>query len=133
MSYDNCTKISPECPIEGTTYAYYPSVAGNALFAAVFGLSALAQVLLGIRYRFISYSILVFLGCIGEVIGYIGRVMLHNNPWSQGAQIMNILLLIVSPSFFAAALYLTLKRTIEFYGPAWSLLKPKAYPCSHHL
>ena len=105
-----------------------PSLAGNAILAGVFGLCALAQLLLGIRYRFISYSIPVFLGCTGEVIGYIGRVMLHSNPWKSGAMLMNILLLILSPSFFAAALYLTLKHTIEFYGPAWSFLKPRWYP-----
>ncbi|KAJ9604738.1 hypothetical protein H2200_010852 [Cladophialophora chaetospira] len=128
MSFDNCTRISPACPIEETTYGYYPSLAGNALLASVFGLCAVAQVLLGIRCRHISYSTPVFLGCVGEVIGYIGRVMLHNNPWSSGAMLMNILLLILSPSFFAAALYLTLKHTIEFYGPAWSMLKPKTYP-----
>ncbi len=128
MSYDNCTKISSACPIEGTTYAYYPSLPGNAILASVFGLCAIAQVVLGIRYRFRKYSILIFLGCIGETIGYIGRVMLHNNPWSDSAMIMNILLLIVSPSFLSAALYLTLKRTVAYYGPEFSFMKPKLYP-----
>lgn len=128
MSFDNCTKISPACPIEETTYGYYPSLSGNALLASVFGLCAIAQVVLGIRYRFRKYSTLVFLGCIGEVIGYVGRVMLHNNPWSSGAMIMNILLLIVSPSFLSAALYLTLKRWVAYYGPKFSMMKPKLYP-----
>ena len=124
---DNCTHISAECPVELSTYGYYPSVAGNGLLAGIFSLCALAQIVLVIRYRVKLYSTLVFFGCLGEVIGYIGRIMLHNNPWSDVSMIINVLLLIVSPSFLAAALYITLRQMVQYYGPEHSLLKPQLY------
>ena len=124
---DSCKSIGPNCPIEDTAYGYYPSLPGNAVLAAVFGVCALAQVILGVRSRLKLYSSLVFIGCVGEVIGYVGRTMLHNNPWSESGMILNILLLIVSPSFMAAALYLTLKQVVLYYGPEYSVLKPKLY------
>jgi len=40
---------------------------------------------------------------------------------------MQILLLIVSPSFLAAGLYLTLKHLVLHYGPQYSRLQPRFY------
>jgi hypothetical protein len=123
----DCTKITLECPVEDTTYGYYPSLTGNAIFTVLFAICALGQITLGVVYRVKLYSILVFLGCIGEVVGYIGRIMLHSNPWNNAGFIMQVLLLIVSPSFLAAALYLTLKQFVLYYGPEFSKLRPALY------
>ncbi|KAH8595057.1 RTA1 like protein-domain-containing protein [Bisporella sp. PMI_857] len=124
---DDCKRITPECPVEDTTYGYYPNLAGNTVFVVVFAICAIAQVILGSIYRLKSYSILVCLGCMGEVVGYIGRIIMHSNPWNTSGFIMQSLLLIVSPSLLAAGLYLTLKHLVFYYGPRYSILKPDLY------
>ncbi|KAH8595311.1 RTA1 like protein-domain-containing protein [Bisporella sp. PMI_857] len=123
----DCTKITPECPVEKTVYGYYPSLGGNAIFAALFTLCAIAQLVLGIKYRLKLYTTVVILGCAGEAIGYVGRIMMHSNPWTNTGFILQILLLIVSPSFLAAGLYLTLKHLILHFGSQYSRLQPKFY------
>ena len=47
-----------------------------------------------------------------EVIGYIGRCISHGNIWSLGAYIIQSILLLIAPAFFAATIYMTLKRII---------------------
>ncbi|KAH8654035.1 RTA1 like protein-domain-containing protein [Tricladium varicosporioides] len=123
----DCSKITPECPVEATVYGYYPSLGGNIIFAVIFAICAIGQVVLGIKYHLRFYTIVVGLGCVGETVGYIGRVMLHSNPWSNGGFIIQVLLLIVSPSLLAAGLYLTLKHLVLHYGPQYSRLRPKFY------
>lgn len=123
----DCTEVSPACPVSDTIYGYYPSLLGNFFFAGVFGLCAVAQAMLGRKYRVTTYTVLVALGCLGELVGYIGRIKLHSNPWSSSAFSIQILLLIVSPSLLAASLYLTLKHLILHFGPQYSRIKPKLY------
>ncbi|RAH65223.1 RTA1 domain-containing protein [Aspergillus aculeatinus CBS 121060] len=124
---DNCTSVTPACPVSATTLGYYPNLGGNIFLLLVFAICALTQIYLGFRYRVRLYSALVFLGCAGEGVGYIGRLMLHANPWNNGGFIIQTLLLIVSPSFLAAALYLTVKTIVLTCGPQFSLLNPKLY------
>lgn len=122
-----CTRITSECPVGDTTYGYYPSLSANAVLVDLFTICALAQIALGVKYHLMLYSILMFLGCIGEAVGYIGRIMLHSNPWNNAGFIMQVLLLIVSPSFLAAALYLALKQFVLYYGPQYSKPRPNVY------
>ncbi|KAL2069249.1 hypothetical protein VTL71DRAFT_15587 [Oculimacula yallundae] len=123
----DCDSISLACPVEATIYGYYPSLGGNILMVVIFAICALSQVFLGIKYRLRAYPIVVCLGCLGECIGYVGRVMMHSNPWDRSGFIIQILLLIVSPSLLAAGLYLTLKHLVLHYGPQYSRLTPKLY------
>jgi len=47
-----------------------------------------------------------------EIIGYIGRVISHNDIWSLGPYIIQSILLLIAPAFFAASIYMTLRRLI---------------------
>jgi hypothetical protein len=78
-----CTQVGPGCEVEETIYGYYPNLAANAFFAAFFGLALVFQLYFGIRYKTWTYMIALGCGCLAECIGYIGRIMLHNNPWSD--------------------------------------------------
>lgn len=122
-----CTRVTPECPVEGTIYGYYPSLGWNAAFAGFFGLSFLVHVILGIRYKTWSYAIAVGLGCVGEVVGYIGRIMMWNNPFDQAGFQMQICCLIIAPAFVSAAIYLTLKHIVRSFGDSWSRVQPGCY------
>lgn len=122
-----CTNVGPECPVEATVYGYYPSLGWNAFFAAAFGLAFVLQLILGIRYKTWTYMIGVGLGCLGELIGYIGRLMMYNNPYDDNGFTIQIVLLIFSPAFLAAGIYLTLKHIVISFGEQWSRLRPNWY------
>jgi hypothetical protein len=123
----NCTSISLECPIDQTIYGYYPSLSLNAFFVAIFGLIALVQVGLGVLYQTYLFSGLVVAGCIAEVIGYSGRLILNENPYSGLGFNIQISCLIFAPSFTAAALYVVFKHVVRTFGPAKSRIPANYY------
>jgi hypothetical protein len=122
-----CAQVSPECPVSATTYGYRPNFAGNTIFLVIFGILTIAQLVLGIRARLRAFTFAVSLGCLGEAIGYGGRLMMNSNPWSSTGFKIQICCLILSPSFLAAGIYLTLKHLVIYFGPEMSRIKPALY------
>ncbi|KAJ5155452.1 hypothetical protein N7492_008255 [Penicillium capsulatum] len=104
-----CTHFSPECSIKATTYGYYPNLAGNTFFTIYFGLVALG------------------IGTFMEAAGYVGRIIMHYNPWSSPGFRLQIFCLILAPTFIAASIYLTLKHIIIYVGPRYSRLEPRLF------
>lgn len=123
----DCTEVTPTCPVEATTYGYYPHLGGNIAFLVLFAILCIAQAFLGVRYRVWFYSSVISVGCMGEAIGYGGRLMMNKNPWSDAGFKVQIVCLILSPSFVAAGIYLTFKHLTLHYGPELSRLKPILY------
>jgi hypothetical protein len=76
----NCTEITPICPVEDTIYGYAPNLGLNAFFIAVFAICSLLQILLGTKYKTYFFAYAITLGCMGEAIGYGGRIIMHSNP-----------------------------------------------------
>lgn len=127
LDTDECSQVSLSCPVEGTIYGYYPSIAANSFFTAFFGLCFLIQLVLGIRYKTWTYLIALALGCLGEAIGYVGRILLYNNPYDSVGFQIQICCLIISPAFVSAGMYLTLKHAVIVFGESWSRFKPDLY------
>lgn len=67
---------------------YLPSLAGNTIYAAAFGLLLIAQLGLGIRYKTWGFMAGMVCGLLIEIVGYVGRIMLHNNPFDFNNFIM---------------------------------------------
>lgn len=67
------------------------------------------------------------LGCVCEVVGYAGRILLHNNPWDTDGFSIQIICLIIGPAFFAAGVYLSLKHLVITFGEQYSPIKAKWY------
>lgn len=127
MTISDCTLISVECPVEATVYGYYPGLGANAFFAAWFGLFLLVQLILGIKYKTWAFMSAVALGCLTEMIGYIGRIIMHSNPWSSVGFEMQICCLIIAPAFVSAGIYLTLRGIVLTLGTQFSRLRPNYY------
>jgi hypothetical protein len=123
----DCSAISDLCPVEGTIYGYTPSLPANAAFAGFFGIAMILNLIYGIRYKTWTYMTALTLGCLAECGGYVGRVLMHNNPWNDMAFNIQIVLLIFAPSFLAAGIYLTLKHVVLQFGSEWSRLRPAWY------
>ncbi|KAL8801817.1 MAG: hypothetical protein Q9182_004224 [Xanthomendoza sp. 2 TL-2023] len=107
--YDACVDVTDFCVVAETIYGYRPSLGASGFFIAVFAAC------LGIQFF------------QGEVVGYVGRVLLNSNPWDGTGFEMQICCLIIAPSFFAAAIYLTLKHIVLTFGPEHSRLVPRWY------
>ncbi|KAK9234062.1 RTA1 domain-containing protein [Lipomyces kononenkoae] len=125
--FHKCTTITPSCPVEATIYGYYPSLVANVFFAAAFGFYMVLNIAFAVRYRTVSYGIALILGCMTEVVGYIGRIMMHHNPWSQAGFDIQICCLIIAPAFMSAGIYLTLKHLTLCFGSEHSRIKPALY------
>ncbi|KAL7756862.1 hypothetical protein ACKLNR_013855 [Fusarium oxysporum f. sp. zingiberi] len=122
-----CTHISKECPIELTTYGYRPNLGGNIFLAVLFGIAFVANIVLGIRFRIRAYAIVLSLGCLAQVLGYVGRVGMYFQPFNAIPFQAQICCLIIGPAFNSAAVYLMLKHIVALFGAKWSVLKPKWY------
>ncbi|MBE3043929.1 RTA1 domain-containing protein [Candidatus Bathyarchaeota archaeon] len=126
-SFADCTSVTPSCPVEATTYGYYPSLGPNATLLAVFASFLLAQILLGALTRVYAYSTALAAGCLLEAVGYAGRLVMNDNPWDATGMRMQIVCIIIGPSFVAGGIYFTLKHYIRLNGPEYSWLNPDLY------
>ncbi|CRK46111.1 hypothetical protein BN1723_006890 [Verticillium longisporum] len=119
----NCTLDL--CPIEWTVYQYRPILGVSIMFIILYFLALLVHVYLGFRWRTWWFASFMAAGCLAEVVGYIGRVLLYNNPWSFGAFLIQIVFITFGPVFFTAAIYVTLARAIVFFAPDISRIRPR--------
>lgn len=126
-SYNTCKEVSPLCPVEATTYGYYPNFGGNVFFAVWFGLIGTLQLGFGIYYRSWTIMVALAIGGLMEMAGYIGRILMNENPWDGDAFKLQIVCLVLAPTFVAAGIYLTLKHIILALGPEHSRLKPRLF------
>ncbi|OAA59535.1 RTA-like protein [Niveomyces insectorum RCEF 264] len=121
----NCTVET--CPLSCAQVDYLPTLAGNAVYAAAFGLLLLAQLALGIKYKTWGFMVGMICGLLLEVVGYVGRIMLHNNPFDFNNFIIYLVPLTIGPAFLTGALYLCLSRIIIVYGQHISRFSPRTY------
>ncbi|KAM0282483.1 hypothetical protein ACHAQH_002997 [Verticillium albo-atrum] len=128
MSYSTCNNVSPECPVELTIYGDYFTLGATATYASLFGLCLAAQLPLAYKARLWSYGAWLFAGTAFEFIGYVARSAMVDNPWNFAAFIAQNLCLVLGPTLVAAAISVTFKHLVLWYGPEHSLLRPNLYP-----
>lgn len=69
------------CPLEWATMQYRPTIPGNAAYGGILAALLVVQLFYGIRHKIWGYMGAVGFGILGEVIGYVGRVMYNRNPF----------------------------------------------------
>lgn len=106
---------------------YLPSLGGNIFFLLLTYLFVFAQIWLGIKYRTSSVCLCMLAGLGLESTGYIGRILLHSNPFYRPYFLLYLVCLTLGPVFFAAAIYLCLGRIVVIVGDEISLLRPRTY------
>jgi magnesium-transporting ATPase (P-type) len=127
---ESCSEVTDECPVSATLYGYRPHLAGNAILCLAFAVCVLLQLgsLICLRVRTWSYMIVLLIGTIVEVLGYMGRLVMNNNPWSTLGVASQLICLIVAPSFIAAAMSVTFKHIIVYCGASYSWIRPRFVP-----
>ncbi|RAO64523.1 uncharacterized protein BHQ10_000535 [Talaromyces amestolkiae] len=122
---DLCTLDT--CPLDWAQVDYVPSLPGNLIYVAIFGLALLLQIAFGVYYKTWTYMIAMIGGLVGEIIGYIGRVQMHYNPFPQTPFLEYLVCLTIAPAFLSAAIYLCFSRIVIVYGGRISRFRPKTY------
>ncbi|PGH03607.1 hypothetical protein AJ79_07336 [Helicocarpus griseus UAMH5409] len=117
------------CPLSASIYQYRPSLPANAVFIALFALSGTLHLLQQLLWRTnTSFTIPILIGSIGEIIGYVGRIMPYHNPFSMNGFLIQICSLTISPAFYTAAIYFCIADIVRLFGGReTSRLKPNQY------
>ncbi|KAK0210391.1 RTA1 like protein-domain-containing protein [Desarmillaria ectypa] len=93
-------------------YRYTPSVAAAGIFAVLFFASSVFLAWTNYRSRSWYFSAMV-IGGVMEGVGYVGRIMSHNNTEAVGPYVMQSILLLVAPALYAASIYVVLGRLMH--------------------
>ncbi|EWY89044.1 hypothetical protein FOYG_10021 [Fusarium oxysporum NRRL 32931] len=121
----NCTLEL--CPLESSILQYQPNVPANAIFIGVFGLSMALHIFQGIKMKTWGFMASMIAGCILEIIGYVGRLIIHDNPFDFIGFLLQIIMITIAPVFFSAAIYVLLSQVINFVDPNVSRFSPKYF------
>ena len=81
MNEEKCTEVGPDCPADGSSLGYPPNLVVSIIFMGVFGTSLVCHLVQGWRAKTWTFMIAMCLGSNAEVIGYLGRVFMHSNPY----------------------------------------------------
>jgi hypothetical protein len=122
------------CPIEMSVYRYRPSLPANIVFLVLFAAAAAVHTYVGIRWKSWWFMTFMLLGCLVEMIGYVGRIMMYYNPFTFAAFMLQIgksvfdaefqvaeggdqtantlpqVFVTSGPVFYTAAIYVTLSK-----------------------
>ncbi|KAG5764466.1 hypothetical protein H9Q72_007436 [Fusarium xylarioides] len=121
----NCTLEL--CPLESSILRYQPNLPANAIFIGAFGLSMALHIFQGIKMKTWGFMASMMAGCILEIIGYIGRLVIHDNPFDFIGFLLQIIMITIAPVFFSAAIYVLLSQVINFVDPNVSRFSPKYF------
>ncbi|KAF9773389.1 hypothetical protein IL306_008829 [Fusarium sp. DS 682] len=116
----NCTLEL--CPLESSILRYQPNIPANAIFIGVFGTSMAIHIFQGIKMKTWGFMASMMAGCILEIVGYVGRLIIHDNPFDFTGFLLQI-----TPVFFSAAIYVLLSQVINFVDPNVSRFPPKYF------
>lgn len=90
--YANCNFDIPSyqctldtCCLLQSSFTYIPSYGWNLAFTIIFGAVIVPQIGLGVYYKTWGFMIGMVCGLILEVVGYVSRILLHNNPFDDNA------------------------------------------------
>lgn len=84
----NCTLAI--CPVDWSVLNYRPSLGASGAFIGLFTLAMIIHIIQGIRWREWSFMTCIVLGCVDEIIGYAGRIILQQNPFSFAGFLIQI-------------------------------------------
>lgn len=79
-STDYCTLAT--CPLSEANIHYLPTVPGNAIYLSLFAIILVGQIVQGIRFRTWSFLGGMFGGLVLEILGYVARILIHNEPFN---------------------------------------------------
>ena len=130
--YDGQPRPSSQCTLDicsliVSNWGYLPNVPGNVFFVIIFALIFLLQIPLGVWKKTWGVLIGMTIGSALEAVGYVGRIMAHNQPFQFNPFLIYIIFLTIAPAFLSAAIYVCLTRIIVVYGQSNARFSPRIY------
>ncbi|KAI1081052.1 RTA1 like protein-domain-containing protein [Whalleya microplaca] len=122
---------SADCNSSGCSrvfLTYHPSLGGNAVLLALFAALIPLALGLGIKYKSSVFSTAIATGLALEVMGYIGRLLSHNDPADRAAFVVFLVGTILGPTFICGAIFLVMPRIVTLYGDEYRSWRPVWYP-----
>lgn len=100
--YTNCNYDIPgylcsleTCCLAQSSFLYRVNLPANLFFTILFGLLAVPQLAIGLKHRTWGYTSAMLFGLAFEIIGYVGRLLLHFNPFNALGFYMLVVYLLV--------------------------------------
>ncbi len=91
ISYGPNTNCTLElCDVTWSTLEYAPSLVASGIFIALFGITLILHIAQGFYYQSWWFTGCMIAGCLDEIIGYGGRIILHTDPFSFQGFLMQI-------------------------------------------
>ncbi|KAL7662405.1 Sphingoid long-chain base transporter RSB1 [[Candida] zeylanoides] len=106
---------------------YTPSWAGNIIYLLLFGATFVFTVAMLYKSRYHWYNVTFVCGWGLEFIGFLGRVLLINDPSNLHYFIMQYISLTIAPAFLMGGFYFALAQLVVLYGRQYSRLRPMWY------
>ncbi|KAF7927395.1 uncharacterized protein EAE97_010070 [Botrytis byssoidea] len=106
------------CPLEYGMVHYHPTLFGNVFYLGIFAALLIIHIMQLWRWKAWSFSCCMLTGLVLEIIGYLGRIQMHYDPY--------LICVTTAPVFFTASIYMTYSRILLHYGPHLSRFSPKA-------
>jgi hypothetical protein len=113
------------CPVDGGFYSRGSlSIAGNAILLAVFAVLTPAVLYTGVRFRTPLLSTILATGLVLEVVGFVGRILLHGESNDEIFFLLSLLGTVIGPAFITGALISILPHILSVYGEHLSPFRP---------
>ncbi|KAF4966060.1 hypothetical protein FZEAL_10697 [Fusarium zealandicum] len=112
------------CPASDGFHSYDPSIGGNTVLLVAFALLALAALYIGFRSQTYLFSSTLTIGLLVEVLGFIGRILLHSSRDSQGDFFLFLFGTVLGPSIISLAIFIVLPNIVGGYGESTRPFKP---------
>ncbi|EME44105.1 hypothetical protein DOTSEDRAFT_151785, partial [Dothistroma septosporum NZE10] len=115
------------CDPSKSVYGYRPNLAATVFFLVLFTTSGLMYTWQGVLTKTKFFTTAMVLGCLSELLGYVAKLLLYHDPFSDSGFKMSVVLLTFAPAFYSAGIYYTLKHICLIFGSSFSRLRPSLY------
>ena len=118
---------APYSPFPPNSYNYLPSLPAGLIFTILFTLSLLFHFYQALRHPRLWFLFVFVCGALGETMGWAGRLAAHWCSYGSTLFTFQFAVLILSPAFIQAAIYVVLWVLIIILGRETSPVPPKTY------
>ncbi|KAI0446225.1 hypothetical protein F4803DRAFT_59409 [Xylaria telfairii] len=110
------------------TFFYPPStLTGNAVLLAFFATLIPIALALGAKYRSLGFATAIAMGLVLEVVGYVGRLLLHSRPDSRAGFALFLVGTTLGSTCVSGAMFLVVPRIVAVYGKEYHSWRPVWY------
>ena len=113
--------------IQDSAYGYYPSLYINGFFLSLFTALFVVNIFLGIKYKTWAFTLGMSFGYVAEMLAYVFRHFLIENPWSTTCVILQTVLFNFGPALLNLGISIISDEAVRTFDPNHSHWYPPYY------